>query len=320
MKKKLLSLVLCLVMITAILPLSASASPSAVFSGFTECTVPGCTPSKIQLAGNDGSPIDNPLQYSTCIVVPQKGQIHTYYLEFGEIVRSECAHGVFYTECKSTMFANYNPTLIGIPQIVTLKYHNKSQSIKVMNTLPAPHYTDVPSNAWYHTYVYSVARRGIMTGLNSTTFAPEDYLYRAQFAVSLHRMAGEPYAYYDNRFPDVAQGQWYTTAIAWASQAGIITGYTSNGYFGVNDPINREQTALMLYRFAKHQGYDTSKRGSLSGYPDAGNVSSFAKEGMEWAVGNGIITGDNGRLNPQNNLNRAEAATVITRFMEKYIG
>lgn len=71
-----------------------------------------------------------------------------------------------------------------------------------------------------------------------------------------------------------------------------------------------------MYRYAKYKGYDTSADGDLSGYPDAASVNAFAREGMSWCTDNKIITGDNGRLNPQNSTNRAECATIISRFSE----
>ena len=129
-------------------------------------------------------------------------------------------------------------------------------------------------------------------------------------------MEGEPAVDSSTDFPDVPASTWYSDAVAWAAQNGIVTGYTDTGRFGPNDPINREQMATMMYRYAKYKGYDTSADGDLSGYPDASSVNVFAREGMSWCTDNKIITGDNGRLNPQNSTNRAECATIISRFAE----
>ena len=180
-------------------------------------------------------------------------------------------------------------------------------------TLPYP---DVQKNAWYYDYVKYVFEKGLMTGKDDGTFAPGENLVCAQFALILYRMEGEPAVDSHTDFPDVPVSIWYSDAVAWAAQNGIVTGYSDTGCFGPNDPINREQMATMMYRYAKYKGYDTSADGDLSGYPDAASVNAFAREGMSWCTDNKIITGDNGRLNPQNSTNRAECATIISRFSE----
>lgn len=180
-------------------------------------------------------------------------------------------------------------------------------------------FSDVPRGAWFFESVKYVHRNWLMTGLDNSQFGPGQNLARAQFAVILYRMNGEPSVAYTPKFHDVGAGLWYTDAILWASGQGVVTGY-SNGNFGPGDYINREQMAVMMYRYAQQKGYNTSTQTDISGYPDAAYVSDFAVEAMRWAVGTGIITGtDNGtRLNPQGNANRAECATIIMRFCERY--
>ena len=191
-----------------------------------------------------------------------------------------------------------------------------SRSEQEPETLP---YEDVNMTDWHYDAVEYAYRNGIMTGINPTTFAPNDPLARAQFAVILHRLNGTPAMDYTDRFHDVGEGLWYTDAILWAADTGVVTGY-SNGNFGPSDYINREQMALMMYRYAGYKGYDTSARADFGSYQDAANVSDFAKEAMQWAVGEGIITGkyQETQLDPQGNATRAECATIMMRFMEKY--
>ena len=179
---------------------------------------------------------------------------------------------------------------------------------------------DVYMTDWFYESVKYVYDNGLMTGLNETTFGPYENLARAQFAVILHRMNGSPDMEYTNKFPDVADNQWYTDAILWASDIGVVTGYEDTGKFGPGDNINREQMAVMMYRYANYLGYDTSARADISKYTDAGNVNEFAKEAMSWAVGEGIITGkyNETQLDPQGNASRAECATIIMRFVENY--
>ena len=125
---------------------------------------------------------------------------------------------------------------------------------------------------------------------------------------------------YEEKFADVAEGQWYTDAVLWANEKGIATGYADSKLFGPADPISREQAAVMLYRYAKSKGYDVSEKADLTSYEDAADIQIYAKEAMEWAVSAGIIKGKDGQsiLAPQGNTNRAESASVISRFMQKY--
>lgn len=181
-------------------------------------------------------------------------------------------------------------------------------------------YKDVGNGDWYYDYVYYVFSKGLMTGLNEEYFGPSQTLARAQFAVILYRMNNSPAVTYTAKFPDVAEGIWYTDAILWASGTGVVTGYTSTGMFGPGDNINREQMAVMMYRYANYMGYDVSEKADFSKFKDASKVSAYAQEAMSWAVGIGIITGkDNGTaIDPQGNANRAECATIIMRFRNKY--
>ncbi|WP_346662451.1 S-layer homology domain-containing protein [uncultured Merdimonas sp.] len=181
-------------------------------------------------------------------------------------------------------------------------------------TLP---YTDVTPDAWYYDTVADVYEKGLMTGMDATTFAPVETLARAQFAIILYRMESEPDIAFEATFKDVTDGQWYTDAILWAADASVVTGY-SNGNFGPADKINREQMATMMFRYANAKGLDTSQRADFSSYPDASSVSDYARDAMSWCVANGIISGDNGRLNPQGETARAVCATIISRFYNAY--
>lgn len=174
-------------------------------------------------------------------------------------------------------------------------------------------YRDVKPGDWFYPYVEDVSEDEYMTGKSPTVFAPLDNLARAQLATVIYRIHEKPDTAYESRFPDVPDGTFYSVPVTWANTYGVITGYV-DGKFGPSDDITREQLATMLYRYAVKLGYDTSESGDLSAFPDAGNVSDFAKEAMEWANGAAIITGDSGKLNPQGKVNRAVGATMIARF------
>ena len=160
-----------------------------------------------------------------------------------------------------------------------------------------------------------------MTGLEDTIFGPGQSLARAQFAIILYRMEGSPAVEYTAKFPDVADNVWYTDAILWAAEAGVVTGYTSTGMFGPSDQITREQMAVMMYRYANYKNKDTSDMKSLDVFPDGNKVQQFAVDGMKWCTAKGIISGkgeEPKHLDPQGSTNRAECATIISRYTELY--
>lgn len=183
-------------------------------------------------------------------------------------------------------------------------------------------FTDIADNAWYADAVRYVYKHGLMAGTSATTFAPDVTTSRAMIATILWRMAGSPVVNYAMTYTDVAQGQWYSEAVRWATSEGIVGGY-GNGLFGTNDPITREQFAAMLYRFAQEQGYDVSigENTNILSYTDVADLSEYAISAMQWAVGAGIIngTGDGSTLSPQGQATRAQAAVMLTRFCEEYV-
>lgn len=178
-------------------------------------------------------------------------------------------------------------------------------------------FSDLNKSMWCYEAIEYLYEKGIMTGLNSATFGPSENLSRAQFATILYRMGGSPAAAYSPVYPDVADGQFYTNAVMWATQAKIIDGY-ENGSFGPSDNITREQMALMLFRYAKYKGFDTSARSGLGQFPDGGTVSPFALEAVQWSVNVGIIMGNgNGTLVPVGPTDRAACATMVMRYLTK---
>ena len=181
-------------------------------------------------------------------------------------------------------------------------------------------FRDVQPGSWYYNSVMEIYEKGIMVGLNDYQFGPAENLARAQFAVILHRMSGSPKVPYQGVFPDVGDGIWYTNAVMWARNTGIISGYSDTGYFGPSDQITREQMAVMMYHYAESLNFDTNEKADYSSFIDAGSVSSFASEAMQWAVATGMITGKNDgtMIDPQGFANRAECAAIILRFIKKY--
>lgn len=186
-------------------------------------------------------------------------------------------------------------------------------------------FKDCKDNEWYSPYVMSAYQLGLMTGKSEGVFAPTEKLSRAQFAQILWRMGGSQIEAPTINFPDNKKGAWYYDAVNWATNHGIITGYTSGanaGKFCPASEITREQIAAMLYRFANnyHQ-IDTSARADLSKYQDAGRISAFAKDALSWANATGLITGKNETtLAPQGKASRCECATIIVRYIDTFMG
>ncbi len=206
-----------------------------------------------------------------------------------------------------------NTTPLAAP--ITSEEEKTYKYIKIEPNIVLP-YKDVREGDWFYDYVYDVYVKKLMTGLSADTFGPANNLVRAQFAVILYRMEGEPEVGYQDTFPDVADGTFYSKAVIWAAENKIVTGYSSTGMFGPNDPITREQMAVMMFRYANYKGKDTSPREDLTPFPDDEKVQDFAVDALEWCTALEIITGKGTEkaLDPQGSTNRAECATIISRY------
>ena len=180
-------------------------------------------------------------------------------------------------------------------------------------------FTDVPASHWAHDDITYVYENDLMNGTDGSLFSPESTTTRAQVVTVLYRLAGQPAANWENPFWDVPASAWFHDAVTWAWE-NDITGGVSSTHFGAGNAVTREQLATFLYRYAQDQGYDTSARADLSGYSDAGLVSSYATEALSWANATGLITGTTGTtLSPQGSATRAQVATILSRFCQDVI-
>lgn len=183
-------------------------------------------------------------------------------------------------------------------------------------------FTDVAGpNDWTHKGIGFAIRNGLFSGMSATTFEPNTAMTRAMLVTVLWRYAGKPVEG-QNSFTDIANGQWYTDAVTWAAENGIVAG-VGNGRFDPEGKITREQMATILYRYAAKVGIDTGKSNDLS-FPDAGKVSGYATGALQWAVAEGLVSGskENGvtYLHPQGNATRAQVASILMRFIENVAG
>lgn len=180
-------------------------------------------------------------------------------------------------------------------------------------------FTDVSASHWAHDDITYVYENDLMNGTDGSLFSPESTTTRAQVVTVLYRLAGQPAADWENPFWDVPASAWFHDAVTWAWE-NDITGGVSSTHFGADNAVTREQLATFLYRYAQDQGYDTSARADLSGYSDAGLVSSYATEALSWANATGLITGTTGTtLSPKGSATRAQVATILSRFCQDVI-
>ena len=183
--------------------------------------------------------------------------------------------------------------------------------------VPTVTFPDVASNDWYFNAVKFNAEKGYVTGYSNGTFGPSNNIQRQDFVLILARIAGANLSEYEGQnggFSDVQAGAYYASAVAWAKDKGVVTGYSADN-FGVSTYITREQISLILCRYLNGSAsgdVDTI----LNAYSDGGNTSPWAKAGVAWAVENGII-GNSDYLNPNGNAGRAEVAQIIYNMSNK---
>ncbi len=174
-------------------------------------------------------------------------------------------------------------------------------------------FEDVAETDWYYDAVYYVFSSGLMKGVSDTAFRPADKGTRGMIAAILWTLEGEPEAE-AVAFADVSADTWYTRAIAWAAENAIMTG-DDTGCFGPKDIATREQFITMLFRYAEYLELTLTADGELGSFRDGQDVSAWAVEAMRWAVGAGIIEGkEDGKLDPQGKISRAELAAIFQRM------
>ncbi|MCL2842600.1 MAG: S-layer homology domain-containing protein [Oscillospiraceae bacterium] len=180
-----------------------------------------------------------------------------------------------------------------------------------------PHFIDITGH-WAYDAIDFMFQRDLMQGTSTTTFAPNLAFSRAMAVTILYRIAGEPAAPFEAVFSDVAPERWYSEAVIWAHNNEVVQG-VGGGRFAPATNITRQEMATILHRFADAQGYDVTVTSYATlDFPDANLINDWAETAMGWAVYNGLMVGtDAGTLTPRSNATRAEAATILMRFLEQ---
>ena len=175
-------------------------------------------------------------------------------------------------------------------------------------------FEDVFKGQWYYEYVDQAYQLGLMTGATETLFKPTVSMNRGMVAIVLHRMEGAEEVAYAPIFPDVYDKQYFTTAVMWAKQTGIITGY-NNGTFMPLKEVTREEMATMIQRFAKYKGLDVASSKDITYFQDYADISTYAKAPIQWCVENGVLSGkfEGTKVDPLGTATRAECAKMLVQ-------
>ena len=179
-------------------------------------------------------------------------------------------------------------------------------------------FTDVSEDHMFYEDIKYVYEKGLMEGTGNNKFSPETVMTRGMIVTTLYRMEGKPAVNANITFSDVASGMYYTDAVAWAAENGIVKG-CGDGTFRPNDTITREQMVTILYRYAKYKGCDVSvgEDTNILSFDDAEQVAPYAIEAFEWAGGAGIINGTSKTtLSPKGSATRGQVAAILHRYCD----
>lgn len=179
-------------------------------------------------------------------------------------------------------------------------------------------FRDVRVSDWFYSGVKFAYQHGLFQGTAADMFSPDEPMTRAMLVTVLWRMDGKPSAAGGSSFTDVPRGQWYTEAVAWAAENGVVNG-VGGGKFEPDGNVTREQIATILYRYAGLRGVPTGGRADLGSFPDGGAVSGWAYDALSWANAAGLIAGTReggvDYLAPQQNATRAQVAVILMRYL-----
>ena len=171
-------------------------------------------------------------------------------------------------------------------------------------------------DAWCYTQVMQASEAGLMNGYGSSLFGKNDPITRGQMVQILYNYYGEDCGT-NSGFSDVPSSAWYAKAVTWASKKGVASGY-SNGTFGPNNKLTREQMVTILYNVAGRPATNTS---ALAQFNDRGQVAAYAVNGFSWAVSNKVVSGtSNTTLSPRGTATRAQVAVILIRYLENVEG
>lgn len=192
-----------------------------------------------------------------------------------------------------------------------------SGTVKVVDRTKT--FTDVSSKDWYTDAVAFAASHELFSGTSAEAFSPEEAMTRGMLVTVLHHLENDEAAKGTASFGDVKTNAWYADAVQWAASNKIVTG-VSEGSFAPEQSVTREQLAVMLYHYAEAEELSMDESGDIAKFTDGAKVSAYAKEAMQWAVGEGLISGKaNSTLDPSGLATRAEVAAILQHFIGRVV-
>ena len=322
--KKLTSLLLCMVLLLAMLPVGAAAEPACMEAGVMvsdDGTVTVTVTAK-QAAANARLTVDFDTDYLTYVGCETPFAVHSVKAEAEQLtigLANPSSGAVSEAEglvnLHFEMTGHWDKTDI---TVTAVSYGGKAVSESVTLTAVGGGYRfqDVTADQWFYEAVDYMASEGYILGISQTHFGPGLNMNRASFVTLLGRLEGVQKVNAETGFTDVPVDSFYSGYVAWAVEKGITNGMTEN-LFGPAEPVNRAQMVTFLYRYAQSEGMDvtvTDAQAVLAGFPDADTLPQWAVEPFAWAVHNGVINGMDGKLAPNGTANRAQVAVMLYRF------
>ena len=181
--------------------------------------------------------------------------------------------------------------------------------------LPESLFADVDENAWYFEDVHKAAQYGLMAGGGGDAFYPTQNAIRAHVIQTIYNMVGRPSVEYCDAFIDVKQHDEHANAVSWGIQNGVLV-ESPDGIFEPKEQTPREEVIVYLYRYLGSPEVDGDK---LNEFADADAVSDDARNAMEWAAEADLLVVEDGRIRPADAVTRAELASILVRFYERFM-
>ncbi len=322
--KKLTSLLLCMVLLLAMLPVSAAAEGTCMEAGVTvvdDGTVT-VTVTARQTAANAHLTVDFDADYLTYVGCETPFAVHSVKAEAGKLTiglanpsSGSVSEAEELVNLRFEMTGHWDKTDI---TVTAVSYGGKAvnESITLTAIGGGYRFQDVTADQWFYEAVDYMASEGYILGISQTHFGPGLNMNRASFVTLLGRLEGVQKVNAETGFTDVPVDSFYSGYVAWAVEKGITNGMTEK-LFGPAESVNRAQMVTFLYRYAQSEGMDvtvTDAQAVLAGFPDADTLPQWAVAPFAWAVRSGVINGMDGKLAPNGTANRAQVAVMLYRF------
>lgn len=267
------------------------------------------------------APLISNVLYGAAGSVSADGSLHTFDYYVDRIHDSAVCDAMIWTE-PHNYTANQPAGTQWEPNVAYLKSYIEKRNAWLLKNFSEwkedsyqtlGRFMDVNPQIWYFEYVEQAATYGLMNGQGNGTFAPTRPITRAETAMVLYNLEPRQSFVVQQVFPDVSLSAWYATCVQWAYENEVVTGLPDGTYLP-NEGISRQDMVTLLYRY---EGEPKVTGGHCAQFTDGNTVATHAKNAMEWAIENGIITGNPDKtLTPRNTISRAEFAAVIVRYYE----